>query len=47
MFYKNSQNCEVQSFFFFPTVENHRPAEPMLLAELEGAAGPAGTVFIN
>lgn len=45
MFYKNSQNREVQSIFFFPTVENRRPAEPVLLAELGGAAGPAGTVF--
>lgn len=34
MFYKNSQNREVQSIFFFPTVENRRPAEPILLAEL-------------
>lgn len=28
MFYKNSQNCEVQSIFFCPTVENPRQQSP-------------------
>lgn len=39
MFYKNSQNCKVQSsFFFFFTLENHRSTGPSLQAEFEGAA---------
>lgn len=47
MFYKNSQNCEVQSIFFSYSGEPPASRAPILLAELEGAAGPAGTVFIN
>lgn len=45
MFYKNSQNCKVQSSFFF-TLENHRSTEASLQAEFEGAASGHWSLYL-
>lgn len=46
MFYKNSQNCKVQSSRLH--WRNHRSTEQSLQAEFEGGCiGPLGSLLIN